>query len=65
MFFRAEQKTRRPHSLLIGWDIFYFSPETAERNSTKLNRKQYLNVLQQVCVFGADRKNKMAALASD
>ena len=39
--------------------------ETAERNSTKLDRKQDLNVFYQVCVFLADRKNKMAALASD
>ena len=31
----------------------------------KLDRKQYLNVLYQICIFGADRKNKMAALASD
>ena len=31
----------------------------------KLDRKQDLNVLYQVCVFGADRKNKMAAPASD
>ena len=31
----------------------------------KLDRKQDLNVLYQVCVFWADRKNKMAALASD
>ena len=31
----------------------------------KLDRKQDLNVLYQVCVFRADRKNKMAALASD
>ena len=50
---------------LIGWDIFYFSSETAERNSMKLDRKQDLNVLYQVCVFRADRKNKMAVLASD
>ena len=50
---------------LIGWDIFDFSSETAERNSTKLDRKHDLNVLYQVCVFWADRKNKMAALASD
>ena len=41
----------------IGWDIFHFSSETAEQNSTKLDRKQdLLNVLYQVCVFGADRK---------
>ena len=46
---------------LIGWDIFDFSVETAERNSTNLDRKQDLNALYQVCVFRADRKNKMAA----
>ena len=32
---------------------------------SKLYRKQDLNALYQVCVFRADRKNKMAALASD
>ena len=53
----------RPSSLTF--HIFDFSSETAERNSTKLDRKQDLNVLFQVCVFWADRKNKMAALASD
>ena len=58
-------KTRWPSWPLIGWDIFDFSSETAERNSTKLDRKQDLNVLYQVCVFPVDRKNKMAALASD
>ena len=31
----------------------------------KLDSKQDLNVLYQVCVFRADRKNKMAAPASD
>ena len=31
----------------------------------KLDRKQDLNVLYQVCVFRADRKIKMAAPASD
>ena len=36
-----------------------------ERNSTKLYRKQDLNVLYQVCVFRANQKNKMAALATD
>ena len=58
-------KTRWPPWSLIGWDIFDFSSETAERNWTKLDRKQDLNILYQVCVFWADRKNKMAALASD
>ena len=59
------QKARWRPWPLIGWDIFDFSSETAERNSTKLDRKQDLNILYQVCVFRADRKNKMAALASD
>ena len=65
VFFGPIWKTRWPPWPLIGWDIFDFSSETAERNSTKLDRKQDLNVLYQVCVFRADRKNKMAALASD
>ena len=53
----------RPSSLTF--HIFDFSSETIKRNSTKLYRKVDLNVLYQVCVFRADRKNKMAALASD
>ena len=53
----------RPSSLTF--HILDFFSETAERNSTKLYRKQDLNVLYQVCVFRADQKNKMAALASD
>ena len=65
VFFGPIGKTRWPPWPLIGWDIFDFSSETAERNSTKLDRKQDLNVLYKVCVFRADRKNKMAALASD
>ena len=64
VFFGPIGKTRWPPWPLNGWDIFYFS-ETAELNSTKLDRKQDINVLYQVCVFRADRKNKMAALASD
>ena len=65
VFFGPIGKTRWPPWPLIGWDIFDFSSETAEWNSTKLDRKQDLNALYQVCVFRADRKNKMAALASD
>ena len=53
---------RRPS---VNFHIFDFSSETAEQNSTKLDRKQDPNALYQVCVFRADRKNKMAALASD
>ena len=62
VFFGLIGKTRWPPWPLIGWDIFDFS---SERNSTKLDRKQDLNVLYQVCVFRANRKNKMAVLASD
>ena len=58
-------KTKWPPWPLIGWDIFNFSSETAERNWTKLDSKQDLNVFYQACVFRADRKNKMAALASE
>ena len=48
-------KTRWLPWPLISWDIFDFS---SERNSTKLDRKQDLNVLYQVCVFGADQYHK-------
>ena len=65
VFFGPNGKTRWPPWPFIGWDIFDLSSETAEWNPTTLDRKQDLNVLYQVCVFGADRKNKMAALASD
>ena len=65
VFFGPIGKTRWPPWPLIGWDIFDFSSETVERNSTKLDRKQDLKVFYQVCIFGADRKNKMATLASD
>ena len=65
VFFGPIRKTRWQFWPLIGWDIFDSSSETAEGNWTKLDRKQDLNVLYQVCVFRADRKNKMAALASD
>ena len=65
VFFGPIGKTRWPPWPLIGWKIFDFSSETAQRNWTKLDRKQDLNVLYQVCVFRADRKNNMAALASD
>ena len=58
-------KTRWPPWPLIGWDILDFSSKTAERNSMKVGRNQDVNVLYQVCVFRANRKIKMAALASD
>ena len=66
VFFGPIEKTKWPPWPLIGWDIFDFSTETAERNSTKLDRKQALNAFYHVSVFQANRgKNKMAALASD
>ena len=65
VFFGPIEKTRWPPWPLIGWDIFDFSSETAERNSKKLDRKQDLNALYQVCVFRADRKKQDGRLASD
>ena len=52
--FRAYQKNKMATQPLIGWDIFYFSSETAEQNSRKLDRKQDLNV----CVFGSPQPLK-------
>ena len=65
VFFGPVGKKRWPPWSLIVWDIFDFFSEIAELNSTKHDRKQDLNVFYQVCVIGANRKNKMAALASD
>ena len=65
VFLGPIRKTRWPSWSQISWDIFDFSSETTIPNSTKLDRKQDLSVLTQVCVFRADWKNKMAALASD
>ena len=49
VFFGLIWKTRWPPWSLIGWDISDFFSETTERNLTKLDRKQYLNVFDQVC----------------
>ena len=64
VFFGPIGKTRWPPRPLIGWDIFDFSSETDEQNSTKLDRKQDLKALYQVCVFRGDWENKMTALVS-
>ena len=53
------------HPSSLTFHIFDFSSETTERNLKKLYRKLDLKVIYQVCVFWVDRKNKMAALASD
>ena len=54
----------RPSSI-VRPSIVNYSHFRIQRNSMKLHRKQDLNFLYQVCVLRADRKNKMAALASD
>ena len=64
VFFGLIRKTRLPPWSRIGWDFFNFS-ETAERNSTKLDRKQDLNVLYQVVFFRADWKHNMTAASYD
>ena len=61
---RSEKQEGRP-GLWLAETFFNIFSETADQKSTKLDRKQDLNVLYQVCVFWAVRKNKMAALASD
>ena len=53
VFLGLIQKTRRPPLPLIGWNVFDFSSENAERNSTKLEIKQDLNIPYQV-FLGAD-----------
>ena len=53
----------RPSSLTF--HIFNFSSETTEQNSMKLDWKQDLNFFYQVCVFRANPKNTVVALASD
>ena len=58
VFFGPIGKIRWPPWPLIGWAIFDFFSETAERNSTKLDRKEDLNHLYQVCVFRASRKKR-------
>ena len=57
-----QTKRRWPLRPLIGWN-FQLISEPAE--SRQLYRKKDLNVIYQVCVFRANPKNKMAALASD
>ena len=56
MFFGSIGKTRWPPWPLIGWNIFDFSSETAERISTKLDRKQDPSVLYHVMFLGQSEK---------
>ena len=50
---------------VVNFHIFDFSSETAEQNSTKLDRKQDLNVLYKGCVFRIDRKKQDCRPSSD
>ena len=65
VFFGPIWKTKWPPWPLIGWDIFDFSEETAEWNSTKLDRKQALNAFYHVHVFQANREKQNGRPASD
>ena len=47
---------------MIGWDIFYFSSETAERDSKKFDRKQDLSIFYQVVFFSLMSKWKLLPL---
>ena len=49
VFFGTIRKTRWSPGPFIGWDIFNFSFETPKQDSTKLDGKQDLNVLYEVC----------------
>ena len=65
VFFGPIGKQDGRHGLWFA-ETFSTSPlKPLNRNSTKLDRKQDLNVLYQVCVFWADRKNEMVAMASE
>ena len=59
---RSEKQDCRPDLWLA--ETFRLLPWT-EFNETWVERKQDLNVVYQVCAFRADRKNKMAAMASE
>ena len=64
VFFGLIQKQYGLPGLWLAETYFDFSSETAERNSAKLDRKQDLNVLYQVCVFRAEKWIKIATLAN-
>ena len=48
----------------VNFHAFDFSSRISQQNSTKFERKQDCNVLYKVCVFRADRNNKIATLTS-
>ena len=59
VFFRPIGKIRWPPRPLIGSVIFDLCSETAERNSTKLDRTQDLNVLSKFVFFGPIGKTRL------
>ena len=65
MVFRVDRKTRWQPRSLICWGMFDFSSETPLTELKKLDRKEDLDGLNQVCVFRADPKYKMVVSASD
>ena len=66
LFFSCRSEIQDGRSgLWLAETVFGFFSTTAEWILTKLDGKQVLNTLYQVCVFRADRKSKMAAPASD
>ena len=58
VFFWSIGKLRWQLWPLIGRDIFDFFSATAELNSMKLDMKEDLNILYQICVFGLIGKQK-------
>ena len=66
LFFGPILKARWLSLPLIGWEIFEFFSETANRrNSTNFNRKQDLNVLCRVWVFSSRSEKQDRRPASD
>ena len=59
LFFRPIGKTRWPPWPLIGWDIFDFSSETAERNATKLEGSKISTSSDKFVFFGPIIKQKL------
>ena len=62
VFFGTIGKTRWPPRPLIGWDIFDFSSETADKNSMKLDGKQDHNVLYQVFSCRSEKQDGRTVL---
>ena len=58
LHWKRDNSYKEFNEMLSATGIFDFSSKTAERNLTKLNRKQDLNVLYQFCVFGPIRKTR-------